>query len=514
MPPHPRRRRGGSRPGDQSQREAALDFTTVDQLFGRYLVEPLAKFLFLDIAFWSDELAIPAVVAWLAFGAVFLTIRMGFVNLRAFRHAIEVTAGAYDDPREVGEVNHFQALATALSATVGLGNIAGVALAVGVGGPGATFWMIVAGFCGMTSKFAECTLGQKYRHIRPDGHVMGGGMYYLSQGLAELGLARLGKVLAVLFAVLCVGAALGAGNGFQVSQSLGAVQAVVPALRDAPWVYGGAMTVLAALVILGGIRRIAAVASAIVPLMGIGYSLSCLYILFAFAERLPEAFLQILHGAFAPGAMAGGVLGVITIGFQRAAFSSEAGIGSAAIAHATAKSPYPIREGIVALLEPFVDTVIICTMTALVIVVTGAWNDPALAHLVEESKGAALTSAAMARAQSWFPYVLAAAVWLFAFSTLLSWYYYGERCWTWLLGEKTAIVYKVAYLAMVFLGAVVTADNILAFGELMLLTMAFPNLAGVMLLSGKVKADLDAYLALLRSGKMKRFRSPEVTAAK
>lgn len=443
-------------------------------------------------------------VAWLAFGAIFLTLRMGFVNVRAFRHAIAVTAGHFDNPSDKGEVSHFQALSAALSATVGLGNIAGVALAVSTGGPGATFWMIVAGFLGMSSKFAECTLGQRYRHVRPDGHVMGGAMYYLSQGLAERGLHRLGKVLAVIFALFCIGAALGGGNAFQVSQSLGAIQEIAPGLR--PWMYGAGMAVLAGLVIVGGIKRIAHVASAIVPIMGIGYTLTCLFVVLAHWQHVPDAFRQIVSGAFSPAAVGGGMLGVMVVGFQRASFSSEAGIGSAAIAHAAARTPYPVREGIVALLEPFIDTVVICTMTALVIVITGAWNDPAYEGLVAASKGAALTSAALGQVLSWFPFILAGAVFLFAFSTLISWYYYGDRCWTWLFGERSIHVFRVAYLGATFLGAVITANNVLAFGDLMILSMAFPNLLGVLLLSGNVREELDRYLQLLRSGAMPNYR--------
>ena len=470
------------------------------------MVEPLASVLFFDLAFWSDELTIPIVVAWLAFGAIFLTLRMGFVNLRAFRHAIFVVAGHYDDPRDAGEVSHFQALSTALSATVGLGNIAGVAIAIAIGGPGATFWMIVAGLFGMTSKFTECTLGQRYRHVRPDGHVMGGAMYYLSQGLERRGMARFGKVLAVIFALFCIGAALGGGNAFQVSQSLGAIQEVAPGLRESPWIYGVTMAILVGLVIVGGIKRIAHVASAVVPLMGIGYTLACLVVLLLNWHQLPAAFGAILEGAFSPAAVGGGALGVMVVGFQRAAFSNEAGIGSAAIAHAAARTPYPVREGIVALLEPFIDTVVICTMTALAIVITGVWSDPAYAHLVEASKGAALTSAALGKTLSWFPYALAVAVFLFAYSTMISWYYYGDRCWSWLFGEKSIPAFRAAYLGATFLGAVITANNVLAFGDLMILSMAFPNLVGVLLLSGEVREELDRYLGKLHAGELPRFK--------
>jgi alanine or glycine:cation symporter, AGCS family len=481
-------------------------FEAIDTFFGRFVVAPLSQVLFWDVLFWDDEVQLPIVVLWLILGALLLTLRMALVNVRAFGHAVAVTLGRYDDPEAQGEVSHFQALSSALSATLGLGNIAGVAIAIGTGGPGATLWMILAGLLGMSSKFTEVTLGQQFRQVRADGRVMGGAMYYLSLGLAERGLPRLGRVLAVLFCLLCIGGSLGGGNSFQVSQSLSALQTVLPWLREYPWVYGLLMTVLVGVVIVGGIRRIAVAASAIMPLMSAVYVGACLYILASRLSLVPEALWTILEGAFTPRAAFGGVIGVMVTGFRRAAFSNEAGIGSAPIAHAAARTTYPVREGIVALLEPFIDTVVICTMTALVIVLTGAWDNPAHAHLVRTDQGAALTSAAMREVIPWFPYVLAVAVLLFAYSTMVSWSYYGERCSVWLFGERATAPYHVLFLTFVFLGSIITATNLLVFGDLMILAMAFPNLLGVVLLSGRVRRELDAYLAGLREGSIRRYR--------
>ncbi len=472
----------------------------IDQLFGQYLVAPFAKVLFFDLAFWTDKIEIPVVVLWLVLGALFFTLRMGFVNIRAFKHAIDVTRGKYDDPNAPGEVTHFQALASALSATVGLGNIAGVAIAISLGGPGATFWMIIAGFLGMSTKFTECTLGQQFRKVRKDGSVMGGAMYYLSEGLAGLKVPRLGKVLAVMFAVLCVGGSFGGGNSFQVNQSLNAVKETIPFLAGREWLYGLVMTVMVGAVIFGGIRRIAAAASKIVPAMAIVYVAACLFIILTRMEMIPAAFAEIFRGAFTPDAAYGGVVGVLIMGFRRAAFSNEAGVGSAPIAHAAAKTSYPVREGIVALMEPFIDTVVICTMTALVIVITGAYSNPEYAGFVQGNQGAALTSAAMKEVIPWFPYILSVAVVLFAYSTMISWSYYGERCCVWLFGERSSKVYKALFLAFAFLGSIVTATNILDFSDLMILAMAFPNMVGVALLSGRVKREFDEYWARLRRG--------------
>jgi alanine or glycine:cation symporter, AGCS family len=470
------------------------------------VVGMLASVLFFDVAFWTDAATIPLAVLWLALGAIYFTVYMGFINIRGFKHAILVTTGKYDDPAASGEVSHFQALSAALSATVGLGNIGGVAIAISVGGPGATFWMIIAGLLGMSSKFAECTLGQQYRQVRADGRVMGGAMFYLSHGLADLGLRRLGSVLAVLFAVLCIGASFGGGCAFQVNQSLNAVQQTIPFLVDHRWIYGLVMAVLVGIVILGGIRRIAKTAEKIVPLMCGVYVCACLYILLSNAGQIPGAFREIIHGAFSPGAAYGGAIGVLIQGFRRAAFSNEAGVGSAAIAHSAAKTKYPVREGIVALLEPFIDTVIVCTMTALVIVITGAYSNPEYAQFVETNNGAGLTSVAMAEQISWFPIVLSVAVMLFAYSTMISWSYYGERCWAYLFGDRSSTIYRLIFLCAVFLGSIVSSTNVLDLSDLMILGMAFPNILGVLLLAPRVKKELNEYWRQYKAGELKVYK--------
>ncbi len=454
----------------------------------------------------GEPIEVPLLVMWLVLGSIFFTFRLSFVQFRVFKHAIAVTRGRFDDPEDEGEVSHFQALMSALSATVGLGNIAGVAIAISLGGPGATFWMIIAGFLGMASKFVECTLGQLYREVRSDGSVMGGAMCYLSKGLGEKGLGGLGKVLAVLFAVLCMGGSFAGGNSFQVNQSLGAIKEAVPGLIGREWIYGLIMTAMVAVVILGGIKRIAATAEKIVPLMCGVYVLSCLLVLGQSIGEIPAAFSLIFSEALSPKAGFGALVGVLVVGFKRAAFSNEAGVGSAAIAHAAAKTKYPIREGVVASLGPFIDTVVICTMTALVIVITGAWDNPDYAHLVTGNKGAALTSMAIQGALgAWFKYVLAVAVMFFAYSTMISWSYYGERCWVWLFGDASSIIYKLIFLVFVFLGSVVSATSVLEFGDLMILGMAFPNVLGVVLLSGKVSVLTKKYLASLRAGEFKVY---------
>jgi alanine or glycine:cation symporter, AGCS family len=487
---------------------------SIDRTMGR-VNGWIGTVFFYDVLFWDNDgdtnVALPFVVLWLVLGAIFFTIKMGFINFRAFGHAVQVVRGKFSDPNDAGEVSHFQALTTALSATVGLGNIAGVAIAVSLGGPGATFWMIVAGLLGMSSKFAECTLGQQYREVRSDGRIMGGAMEYLSKGLAEKGWPRLGMVLAVMFSVLCIGGSLGGGNSFQVNQSLNAIQESVPFFGQYPWAYGLMMTVLVGLVIVGGIRRIANVADKIVPAMAVIYVGAALVILILNFELIPAAFGTIVREAFTPAAGYGGFIGVLVMGFRRAAFSNEAGTGSAAIAHSAARTPYPVREGIVALLEPFIDTVVICTMTALVIVITGAYINPEYAEIRELGQGAALTSRAMGEELTWFPFVLSFAVLLFAYSTMISWSYYGERCWAWLFGDRTSGIYRALFLVFVFLGSVITSINVLEFGDLMILGMAFPNILGVVILSGNVKRELDDYWAKLKRGEIRPY-TPEAIA--
>jgi AGCS family alanine or glycine:cation symporter len=482
----------------------------IDAFAGK-VVGWIASVFFFPIYTSSEGSTVPLVVAWLVVGAIYFTIRMGFINFRGFKHAIDVVRGKYDSKDAQGEVSHFQALSSALSATVGLGNIAGVAIAVSLGGPGAILWMIIAGFLGMSSKFTECTLGQKYRLTRPDGRVMGGAMYYLQNGLDELGqrtgigiLKPFGKLLAVSFVILCIGGSFGGGNTFQVNQSLNAVQESIPWFGDNRWVFGLIMAVLTGLVIIGGIKRIAQTAEKIVPTMCAIYMLACIVVLLKHAGEIPDAFGTIFESAFNPGAAWGGFIGVLVQGFKRAAFSNEAGVGSAAIAHSAAKTKEPVREGIVALLEPFIDTIIVCTMTGLVIVITGHYQGGSAAEVAEPfaavSNGAGLTSTVFASEISWFPHVLSAAVVLFAFSTMISWSYYGERCWAWLFGDGSSMVYRVLFLIMVFLGSIITSTNVLDFGDLMILGMAFPNVLGLYFLSGGVKKDLDVYMTKLKNG--------------
>lgn len=481
--------------------ETSGSSTALNDLFGE-INGYLASVFFYDVMPGAANM--PFIVAWLVVGAVFLTIRMNFINLRMFRHAYQILRGKYVVPGAQGEVTSFQALTTALSATVGLGNIAGVAIAIMIGGPGATFWMIMAGFLGMTSKFTEATLAQMYREVRPDGHIMGGAMEYLSRGLAEKGWSQTGKVLAIIFCVLTIGGSLGAGNAFQVSQSLTAVKQQIPILVEQPWIYGVVMGTLVAVVIIGGIRRIAHTAEAIVPTMVTIYILACLWIILSNVTLIPDAIGRIITEAFTPAAGMGGLIGVLVQGFKRAAFSSEAGIGSAAIAHATAKVKYPVRQGIVALMEPFIDTIVICTMTALVIIITGVYNSPATAELVANREGAALTAAAFGSAISWFPIILSISVVLFAYSTMISWSYYGERCWTYMFGESSTMAYRIIFVIFVVLGSVTSASNILDFSDLLILAMAFPNFIGLYILHGKVRDALSSYLTKLKSGELDR----------
>lgn len=441
------------------------------------------------------DLSVPLVVAWLVLGAVFLTFRMALINLRGFGHAILVTAGKYDGEHDEGEISHFSALSSALSATVGLGNIAGVAIAVAVGGPGAIPWMVIAGFLGMSSKFTECTLGQVYRQTDSKGQVLGGPMMYLDRGLAEKGLGPLGKGLAVVFAVMCIGGSLGGGNMFQANQSYAAVAEVVPLLADYDWAYGLMLVVLVATVIIGGIKRIGAAAGFIVPVMCGVYVLAALYILVVHASDVPAAFGTMFAGAFSLEAGIGGALGALIQGFRRAAFSNEAGVGSASIAHSAAATSEPVREGIVALLEPFIDTIVVCTMTGLVVVITGAYQQ-------DTGDGVLMTSAAFGSVIDWFPLLLTFAVVMFAFSTMISWSYYGERCATWLFGEWASLPYKVLFLVCTFLGTVFNLGTVLDFSDLMILGMAFPNILGLFLLSGDVKKRLDDYWGRLKSGEM------------
>ena len=482
----------------------------------------------------------PLVLILLIFGATFFTIYFKFPNITKFGLAINTVRGKYDeldhhgvekaelnivdgdlvdtiaDESKEGEVSHFQALATAVSGTVGLGNIAGVAVAIALGGPGATFWMIICGLIGMSTKFVECTLGVKYRDVGEDGTVYGGPMYYLSRGLKEKGFTGLGKVLAALFAILCVGASFGGGNAFQSNQAAVQLSTMLNLQGGATGVIIGViLAILVGIVIIGGIKKIASVTEKIVPFMAGIYVLASLVIIFANIKYLGEALGMIFNGAFTPMAGLGGVIGVIIVGFQRAAFSNEAGAGSAAIAHSAVKTKYPASEGVVALLEPFIDTVVICTMTALVIIFfnmdAGAFeygNAVNSTVLITETGnyigGVDLTSMAYDSVIPGFRYILTIAIILFAFSTMISWSYYGERCWTYVFGERFSMLYRLMFLMFIVLASLVSAGNILDFSDLLLLSMAFPNFLALYLLQNKVGDALKDYMIRLRNGQLDR----------
>lgn len=446
---------------------------------------------------------IPFIVVWLVLGALFFTIRMRFINAKGVRHAIELVKGKYDDPNsKVGEVSHFQALTTALSATVGLGNIAGVAVAITLGGPGATFWMIIAGLIGMASKFVECTLGVKYRKVNEKGEVSGGPMYYLTEGLKKKNLGGLGKVLAVIFAILCIGGSFGGGNMFQSNQAFAQLSTEFPSIQGMGVWFGIVLALLVGIVIIGGIKSIAKVTDKIVPFMAGLYVLFSLIIIGMNITNVGDVFYEIFQGAFNSPAIKGGVIGVLIVGFQRAAFSNEAGVGSASIAHSASKTDEPISEGVVALLEPFVDTVVVCTMTALVLVFTG------FADGTSGLEGSELTSAAFSSVFPWFSLVLVVAIFLFAFSTMISWSYYGLKAWTFLFGNSkwADYSYKFIFLVFIVIGSSVGLGAVLDFSDLMILGMAFPNILGLVILSKEVREDMISYFSRIKSGEIKKFK--------
>ena len=463
----------------------------VDAIF-QPIVDVMATLLFFKI---GGENGFPFIVLWLFVAAIFFTLRMGFINFRGFKHAIEVVQGKYDDPNEDGEVSHFQALATAVSGTVGLGNIAGVAIAIQLGGPGAMFWLTLAGLGGMVSKFVECTLAVKYRRVLEDGSILGGPMYYLNQGLSPRGLRPLGQGLAVLFSILCLGGSLGGANMFQSNQAYVAMSGIFPGLPA--WLFGLIIAALAAFVIIGGIKRIGAVAEKLVPAMAIIYAVACLLVIVTNISQVPNAIGTIISEAFVPKAAVGGIVGVMVQGIRRSSFSNEAGVGSAAIAHSAARTKEPVREGLVSLLEPFIDTVVICNMTAIAIVLTGVYRDTG-----SELSGVAMTASAFSTVISWFPVILSIAVCLFAFSTIISWSYYGIQAWTYLFGTRSTIFFKIIYVTCTFLGCLASISLIIDFSDLMLLGMAFPNLLGCYILSNEVAADLKNYWERLKSGQM------------
>ncbi|MCH9813402.1 MAG: alanine:cation symporter family protein [Epsilonproteobacteria bacterium] len=471
-------------------------FNTINTFF--------ANMLFFDILFGQVKgTTIPFLVAWLVAGGLFLTLKMGFVNLKMLGHSFKIVTGKYHTKEDKGLITPFESLTTALSATVGLGNIAGVAIAISVGGPGATFWMIIAGFLGMTLKFTEVTLSLQHREFLKDGSIMGGGMEYLSKGLANKGMAGLGKILAILFAIFMIFGAIGGGNTFQVSQALAVIQQEIPFFQNYPIIFGIGIALVTGAVIIGGIKRIAHTTVKIVPLMVFIYITASLWILITNYSEIPHAFRLIFSEAFAPTAVAGGMIGVIVQGFQRAVFSSEAGLGSAAIAHSTAKVKYPVRQGLVSLYEPFIDTIIVCTMTALVIIITGVY-DPANGYkeLIEAQQGAALTAAAYGTVIDWFPTILSISIVLFAFSTMIAWSYYGERAWVYLFGTKYSLLFKVLFLTFTVIASIVSTAIMVDFSFMLILSMALPNILGLYILSGDVKKELQTYMNKLKSGEL------------
>ncbi|MEM7505482.1 MAG: alanine/glycine:cation symporter family protein [Pseudomonadota bacterium] len=465
----------------------------------------------------------PWIVMWLVVGATVFTIYFGFIQFRAFAHSIALVKGDYSDPNDAGEVSHFQALATALSGTVGLGNIAGVAVAVSIGGPGATFWMILAGLMGMASKFTECTLGVKYRNEYADGSVSGGPMYYLTKGMGEQGRGAIGRVLAVLFAIFCILGSWGGGNMFQANQAHAQLVNITGGessfLSGNGWITGVVIATIVFIVIVGGIKSIAKVTEKVVPFMALIYVGAAVVILIMNADKIGWAFGQIFAGAFTDVGVAGGLVGALIQGFKRAAFSNEAGVGSAAIAHSAVRTKEPITEGFVSLLEPFIDTVVICTMTALVIVITGVLNtDPETGRYLWDAEagriataggvgGVELTSAAFESSFSWFPFILAIAVVLFAFSTMISWSYYGLKAWTYLFGEGkvTELIFKILFCIFVVIGAAMNLGPVIDFSDAAIFAMAVVNIIGLYFLMPIVKAELNSYLDRLKSGEIKRY---------
>jgi AGCS family alanine or glycine:cation symporter len=441
------------------------------------------------------------VVVLLIAAAIYFTFYFGFINIKGFRHSIDLTLGRYAKPDDSGEVSQFQALTAALSGTLGLGNISLVAVAIAVGGPGATFWMIVAGFFGMSSKFIECTLGVKYRNIQSDGEVSGGPMYYLSKGLSARKWPKLGRTLAILFAIMCVGGSLGGGNMIQANQAFAQVQATLGDRVPSLW-FGIGIAIAIGLVIIGGIKSIAKVSDKLIPFAVVTYCLFAVLIIALHLDRLGEAFSLIIEGAFDPDAAKGGFIGVMMMGFRRAGFSNEAGIGSASIAHSASKTDRPVSEGFVSLLEPFIDTVVVCTMTALVLVFTGFAQNPG------ELTGSALTNAAFKSTFPWFDWILLGCILMFAFATMISWSYYGMKSWAYLFGEKKWIKlsFNLLFIFCTVLGAVSSLGAVVEFSDMMILGMAFPNIIGLFIMRKEVKQDLAMYWQDLKAKRIQRYK--------
>ena len=451
-----------------------------------------------DFIFYSIDIGgvdAPLIVFWLIFGAIFFTFYFGFINLRGFGHAIRLVSNSRKHTKSEGEVSHFQALATAVSGTVGIGNIAGVAVTLSLGGPGATFWLIFAGLVGMTTKFVECTLGVKYRVIGPDGRVSGGPMYYLDRGLAKRGLPKLGRAMGIFFAASIVIGCLGIGNMFQSNQAYNQLLALTGGqagvLAGKGWMIGTAMAILVGIVIIGGIKRIVKITDKLVPVMIVIYVAAALFVIVINIDAVPAAFGSIIEGAFTNQGMAGGALGVMILGFQRAAFSNEAGLGSASIAHSAVQTDEPLTEGFVALLEPFIDTVVICTLTALVLILAL----PPEQITGDGMSGIELTSSAFQQEISWSPGPLSVIAFLFAFSTMIAWAYYGQRGWEYLVGQGKwkEQIFNIVFCGFIILGASIQLKAVLDFADALIFVMAIPNILGLYILAPEIKRDLAEY---------------------
>ncbi len=472
----------------------------------RPLAAALSSFVFYPLSLFGVE--VPWIVLWLAVAATFFTLYFGFINLRGFGLAIRLVRGDFHDPEAPGEISHFQAVATAVSGTVGIGNIGGVAVAIMLGGPGAAFWLLIAGFLSMSTKLVECTLGVKYRREHPDGSVSGGPMYYLEQLLSQRGKPRLGRALGGFYALCLVIGCLGIGNMFQSNQAY--VQFVTITggeasfFADRGWLFGIAIALTVAAVIIGGIRSIAAVAGKIVPFMALLYVVSAVVVILLSAREIPAAVALIVSDAFTLESATGGMVGAMIVGFQRALFSNEAGLGSASIAHSAVQTEYPASEGLVSLLEPFIDTVVICTLSALVIVVTAF---PVGLH-EQGYEGIELTSAAFAHHVSWAPYPLALAALLFAFSTSVAWSYYGLKAWTYLFGEHrwSVNLFKFIFCAFLALGCMVQLSAVLDFSDAMVFLIAVPNILGLYFFAPEIKREVQAFRDAVRSGAVRSFR--------
>ncbi|MCA9436287.1 MAG: alanine:cation symporter family protein [Candidatus Omnitrophica bacterium] len=453
----------------------------------------------------KETIAVPLIVVTLAVGAVFFSFWYRWITIRGFKHSIDIIRGHYDDEKDEGEISHFRALTSALSATVGLGNIAGVAIAIQQGGPGAVFWMMTMAVFGMASKFSSCTLSQLYRQYNPDGTISGGPMYYLDLGFRAKGSfwAPIGKFLAVMYAFMVMGGSVGGGNMFQANQAFKAFSDTFNYPEKYDWAFGLVLTFLVGVVIIGGIRRIGAATSRIVPSMCGLYIVASLVVIGVNYEKIPESLFLIFEMAFTQNALFGGMVGVIVTGVTRAAFSNEAGLGSAAIAHAAAKTDEPVREGLVAMIEPFIDTIIVCLMTSLVVIVSGVWDKKELAD------GVIMTSAAFDTVLPWFRYILTICIFLFAYSTMISWCYYGERGWIYLLdhfghgaGLRSVVVFRLVFVFFVFWGTVNELTTVLTFSDMMILSMAFPNIIGSILLAPTVLKIVQDYWRRFKSGEM------------